>query len=85
MIIAVLFVAFFHELAENVPPALKIVPALLSVRQPYGLGIPNSDADFLGISQAEAEMLRKLKPKIIRDLQIVPIRPAITTAKCKKQ
>ena len=42
MIFTVLFVAFFHELAHNVPPALKTVPALLSPHEAYDFKFPRN-------------------------------------------
>ena len=58
---------------------------VLSVRQTYTSGryVHNSDADFLGIFQIEVDMLGKMGPEALKHLQVVPIKPAITTAKRK--
>ena len=56
---------------------------VLSVRQSYGPNTPNNDAEFLGIFQSEAEMLREMDPEDLKNFHIVPVQPAITTTKRK--
>lgn len=41
--------------------------------------IPNYDADFLGIHEEEAELLRREDDDFLRNVHIVPIRPSLLT------
>ena len=56
---------------------------VLSVHTSCGHDWVNYDADFLGIFESEAELLRSRDLKELRNLHLVPVKPAITTMKRK--
>ena len=61
-------------------PDLKI----LDIRgEPHYVHIlPNCDADFCGIHQEEVKLLWTMEEEYLRTVQIVPVRPCISTMKC---
>ena len=55
----------------------------LKVRGTCGTLEQNYDAEFCGIHEEEAELLRGMDDEYLRNVQIVPIRPSLLTMRCK--